>query len=180
MAAVPYTPIAHSVDPEAILKLKQSVHQQTEGMGLRVGNKAEFTLITKVLPGGADLFRQRRQKAQDEAGYWEGQIGTVHDLRIVFFDNDTRLLFAATYSQDFHPYVIDVIKFATPWFDYMFSDVLDGYPGLESPDALPWITKFILQAEIWYASNPDLSVRDIAKAEKVMSIFNQLLDTAQS
>ena len=54
---------------------------QTDGVGLRVGAKAEFTLIAPVKPGGAAIFKQRAIKAQIEAGYWEGKLGTVHDLR---------------------------------------------------------------------------------------------------
>ena len=180
MANKTYQTIAPEVPAEAILKSKQEVRQQTDGLGLRTGNKAEFTFICNVLPGGVERFRQRKEKAQAEAGYWEGQIGTVHDLRIAFFDNDTRFLFAATYSEDFKPYVLDVIKFATPWFDYMFTDVLEGYPGLGAPNIVEWLTQYTLQADLWYASNPDLSVRDVAKAEKVFKIFNELLDVAQN
>ena len=42
-------------------------------------------------------------------------------------NNDTQILFAATYSDEFKPYVLDVIKFATPWIDYMFTGVGEGY-----------------------------------------------------
>jgi hypothetical protein len=179
MSQATYEPIAPGVSAETVLQHRQQVRQQTEGVGLRVGNKSEFTFICSVVPGGAKLFRERREKAQTEAGYWEGQIGTVHDLRIAFFENDTRFLFAATYSEDFKPYVADVIKFATPWFDFMFTGVLEGFPGLGSPDVAEWLNKYTLQADLWYASNPDLSVRDVAKAERVLNIFNELLDVAQ-
>ena len=32
-------------------------------------------------------------------------VGTVHDMRFVFVDNDTKLLFATAYDGDFDPYI---------------------------------------------------------------------------
>jgi hypothetical protein len=88
-------------------------------------------------------------------------------------------LFAATYSDEFKPYVIDVIKFATPWIDHMFTDVADGYPGLAAPTAIAYVEKYQVQAEVWFASNETATVRDIARGQRVLKIFNELLDAAQ-
>jgi hypothetical protein len=46
-----YTPISASVSADDIAKTWQPVRQQTDGLGLRAGNKAEFTLIAPVKPG---------------------------------------------------------------------------------------------------------------------------------
>ncbi|MBV9322373.1 MAG: hypothetical protein JO352_01150 [Chloroflexi bacterium] len=165
---------------DEITSTRQTVRQQTDGVGLRVGSKAEFTLIAPVKPGGAELFRQRAVKGQMEAPYWEGKLGTVHDLRICLINNDTQILFAATYSDEFKPYVADVIKFAAPWIDYMFTDVGEGYPGLTSPEALAYLQKYTVQATLWYASNEDATVRDVARGQKVLQAFGELLDAAQS
>jgi len=62
----------------------------------------------------------------------------------------------------------------------MFVDVADGFPGLESPQALDYIQKHQIQADVWYASNPELTVRDITKAARVSKAFNELLDLSQS
>ncbi|MBV9355517.1 MAG: hypothetical protein JO023_08315 [Chloroflexi bacterium] len=175
-----YSPISASVSADEIASTSQAVRQQTDGVGLRTGSKAEFTLIAPVKPGGAELFRQRAAKAQMEAPYWEGKLGTVHDLRICLINNDTQLLFAATYSDEFKPYVADVIKFAAPWIDYMFTDVGEGYPGITSPEAIPYLQKYTVQATLWYASNADASVRDVARGQKVLQAFGELLDAAQS
>jgi hypothetical protein len=138
-----YTPISPTVSADDIAKTKQAVRQQTDGVGLRVGSKAEFTLVGPVKPGGAEIFKQRAIKAQTEAAYWEGKLGTVHDVRICLINNDTQLMFAATYSDEFKPYVADVIKFAAPWIDYMLTDVAEAYPGLASPEAVPYLQKYI-------------------------------------
>lgn len=174
-----YSPISPAVSADQIAQSRQTVRVQTDGAGLRTGTKAEFTLIAPVRPGGAEIFQQRVSKAQIEAGYWEGKLGTVHDLRVCLINNGTQILFAATYSDEFKPYVIDVIKFATPWIDYMFADVADGYPGLATPQALAYIEKYQVQADVWFASNEAATVRDIARGQRVLKIFNELLDAAQ-
>lgn len=176
-----YQPISPDVTAEEMAKWIRESRRQTEGLGLRVGNRSEFTFVAPVIPGtGASLFRQRIEKAQIEAPYWEGKLGTVHDLRIALILDDTYVLFAATYSDEFKPYVLDVIKFATPWIDYMFTDVAVGYPGLQSDDAIAFIAKHQVEADVWYASpNPDASPRDISKALQVSGAFSDLLDAAQ-
>ncbi len=181
MTATPYEPISADTDPAEIEKASQEGRQQFEGVGLRIANKAEFTLVAPVIqPGGADIFRERVVKAQYEAGFWEGQLGTVHDLRVALVNNDQQILFAATYSDDFKPYVADVIKFASPWIDHMFSGVAEGYPGLTHPAAVDYILKYQIQASVWYASNPAASPRDVAKGLTLSAVFNELLDVAQS
>jgi hypothetical protein len=174
-----YGPISSSVSTDDIGKMTQTVRQQTDGVGLRVGNKAEFTLIAPVAPGGAEIFRERAAKGQIEAAYWEGKLGTVHDVRICLINNDTQIMFAATYSDEFKPYVVDVIKFATPWIDHMFTGVGEGYPGLASAEAVPYIQKYQVQANVWYASNEDATVRDVARGQNVLKAFGELLDAAQ-
>jgi hypothetical protein len=104
--------------PELALKIQgdqQSVGPEPDGPGKRIGKVVEFTFIAPLEAGGAERFRQRLAASQAQAGYYEGQLGTVHDLRIVLLDNDTRLLFAATYDGDFQPYVADVVAKAAPW-----------------------------------------------------------------
>lgn len=174
-----YTPISSSVPADDIAKTWQPVRQQTDGLGLRVGNKAEFTLIAPVTPEGAEIFRERVVKGQIEAAYWEGKLGTVHDIRVCLINDDTQILFAATYSDEFKPYVLDVIKFAAPWIDHMFTGVGEGYPGLASPDAIPYLQKYTVQASLWYASSADATVRDVARGQNVLKAFGELLDAAQ-
>lgn len=103
----------------------------------------------------------------------------MHDVRICLINNDTQLLFAATYSDEFKPYVFDVIKFAAPWLDYMFTDVGVGYPGITSPEAIPYLQKYTVQASLWNASNEDATVRDVTRGQNVLKAFGELLDAAQ-
>jgi len=181
MSDVTYTPIDSSVPVEDILKVSQPSRRQKDGAGMRVGNRSEFTLVADVVqPDGADRFRERVAKAQAEAGYWEGRLGTVHDLRIGLINDDKQFLFAATYSDEFKPYVADVAKFATPWIDYMFVGVADGFPGMSSPDALEYLAAHQVEALVWFASNADATPRDITRSLHVSSAVNTFLDAVQS
>jgi hypothetical protein len=174
-----YIPISKDVTRDQIEKFYQPVRSQTDGVGLRVGNKSEFTLVAPVKPGAAALFREHAEKARVEAGYYEGLVATVHDLRVALINNDTQILFCATYSDEFKPYVLDVIKFATPWIDHMFMDIADGYPGLADPSAVDYILKHQVEASVWYGSHEQASVRDLGRGQKVLGLFDELLDAMQ-
>lgn len=177
-----YDPISPHATAEEIGRYTQESRRQTEGAGSRVGNRAEFTLVAPVIqPTGPSVFRERAKKAQIEAPYWEGRLGTVHDLRVCLINDDQQLVFAATYSDEFMPYVQDVIRFAGPWIDYIFTDVAEGYPGVKSADkTLQYIEKYQVEAGIWYGSpDPEATPRDITKSLRVTNAFNQLLDTVQ-
>jgi hypothetical protein len=156
------------------------VHREPDGPGKRVGVVGEFTMIAPVKPGGAARFRDQLARFQTEAFEYEPLLGTVHDLRILFFDNDTRMLFAATYDGDFLPYVADVFAKATPWLDGMFLDVIDGYPGGKDPGVKEWVLQHQIEADLWYASLETASIKDLTKGQKVLQAFDALLDTASS
>src|SRR5262249_37284426 len=157
-----------------------TVARQPDGLGKRVGSKAEITVLFPVKPGGADRFRQNAAKYQDDAWYYEKLVGTVHDFRLTFINNDTQLIGAVTYDGDFKPYIVDIFANAAAWFDEMLTDVVEGYPGAADPNIADWTAKHIVEADIWYASNPTMTVKAIAKGQKVMQAFDALLDTASS
>jgi hypothetical protein len=172
-----------TISPEIAQKLKeyqQTVTREPDGPGKRVGQVGEVTVIAPVKPGGAEKFRQNLETYQAHAGYYETSVGTVHNFRVAFFDNDTRALIDVAYDGDFKPYVVDVFSKAGPWMDEMFLDVLEGYPGSNSPHIGEFVAKYQVEADIWFVSNPDMTVKDIAKAGKMMNSFEILLDAASS
>src|SRR6266478_10065344 len=80
-----------TISPELAQKIQeyqQTVTKEPDGPGKRIGKVGEFTFIAPLKAGGAERFRQRLAASQAQAGYYEGQLGTVHDLRIVLLDND--------------------------------------------------------------------------------------------
>ena len=150
--------------------------------GLKAGQVQEFTIIMNLKPGGAD--RLRKKLASDSNFVNKNQaiidnMGTIHDLRFVIFDNDTRLLFASTFDGDWDAYINDFAALIPDYIDLAFGEV-DDYPGIKSPDIKDYIVKHQITSTYFYSAYPDASVRDIRKALKVKSGLDVLLDAASS
>ncbi|WP_198682166.1 hypothetical protein [Kribbella rubisoli] len=99
--------------------------------GSRLGKVSELTIIVPFAPGGADRLRAfLKLFGGNLAG--ADDVGTVHGMRFVCLDNDTRTLFATAYDGDWDAYIDD---FATKIPDFL--DIIDsaweGWPGIRSP-----------------------------------------------
>jgi len=150
--------------------------------GLKAGRSNEFTLINKLKPGGAERLRKKLasdSKFGSHNQVFADQIGTLHDLRFVIFDNDTRLLFATTFDGDWDAYIDDFAALVPDLIDLVFEEVED-YPGIKSPDIKDFIVKSQVTSTYFYSAYPDASVRDIRKAMKVKGGLDVLLDAASS
>jgi len=101
-------------------------------------------------------------------------VGTVHDMRFVFLDNDTRMLFATAYDGDWDAYIDD---FATNIPDFL--DIIDsaweGWPGIRSPQAKNYLAKYQVTAEGWYVAN-DLTVAETRRLKRIGQAADQFLD----
>ena len=77
-------------------------------VGSRLGKVSELTIIVPLAPGGAERLRAFLQLLD---GNLDGadKVGTVHDMRFVFLDNDTRMLFATAYDGDWDAYIDDFV-----------------------------------------------------------------------
>lgn len=146
-------------------------------VGLRSGQISELTVIAPLKPGGADrlraLFTDKLQGRFELAD----RIGTVHDMRFVFIENDTKLLFATTYDKDWDSYIDDFATKIPEGMDLIFSEV-EGWPGIHSPTVKDVIAKYQITASAWYIAYPDATVVDIRRGQKVLVAFNDLLDAA--
>lgn len=156
----------------------QHATRQPDGPGMRIGKKGEITGIGKVAPGGAKLFRERLPQIQAEAGYWEGRVGTLHDFRVALFNNDTQILFTIVYDGDFKPYIEDVLREAGPWLDQIFLGVWDGFKGTKDRKSVGEILNTAFEANVFFVSNPDVTVRDVAKMQRLSGAVGELLDAA--
>ncbi len=169
----------HKPTPEELAAMAQKVVDQPDGPGKRIGKRGELTMIGKLLPGGAKLFRERLAQFQSDAGYWESRVGTVQDFRGFLFDDDTRFVLTVVYDGDFKPYLDDIATQAGPWLDAMGQGVFDGYPGsIADPRAGEWVMSLLHPAEFFYASNPELTVRDVQKMKRLTNAVAELLDAA--
>ena len=141
--------------------------------GARLGKVSELTIIVPLAPGGAKRLRAFLQLL---GGYADaGKVGTVHNMRFVFLDNDTKMLFATAYDGDWDAYIDD---FATKIPDYL--DIIDsaweGWPGIHSPTVKDWILKHQIPAEGWYVANPDLTVAETRRLKHFGRALDEFLD----
>lgn len=141
--------------------------------GSRLGKVSELTLIVPLAPGGAERLRTFLRLL---GGNLNGadKVGTVHDMRFVFLDNDTKLLFATAYDGDWDAYIDD---FATRIPDYL--DVLnagwEGWPGIRSPEAKNYLAKHQVTAEGWFVAN-DLTVVETRRLQRIGTAVDEFLD----
>ena len=150
--------------------------QKTVRPGLKAGRSNEFTIIGRLKPGGAERLRKRVKdnfNIRDQSTF--DRIGTLHDMRFVIFDNDTRLLFASTFDGDWDAYIDDFANLIPDIVDQQFGE-LEGYPGVRSPDIKDFIVKHQVPAYYFYSAYPNASVRDVWKALKIKGGLDVILD----
>jgi hypothetical protein len=148
--------------------------QSAGRVGSRLGKVSELTLIVPLIPGGAQRLRAFLKLL---GGNLKGadNVGTVHDMRFVFLENDTKLLFATAYDGDWDAYIDD---FATKIPDFL--DLMDanweGWPGIRSPEAKDYLAKYQVTAEGWFVAHPDLTVAETRKLKRVGQAVDEFLD----
>ena len=148
--------------------------QSAGRVGSRLGKVSELTIIVPLAPGGAKRLRAFLGLVGGNLNQAD-KVGTLHDMRFVFFDNDTRLLFATTYDGDWDAYIDD---FATKIPDYL--DIIDsaweGWPGIRSPQAKDYLAKHQISAEGWYVASPNLTVAETWRLERIGKALEEFLD----
>jgi hypothetical protein len=156
--------------------VRSPVEVSTAGRtGLRQGKVSELTVIAPFAPGGAKRLRALLKALGANFGDAGEKVGTVHDMRFVFFDNDTRMLFATAYDGDWDPYIDDFASKIPDELDLVFSTT-ENFPGLHTPGIKDWIAKFQITAEAWYVANPDLTVAEAKRLERVGKALDEFLD----
>ena len=143
-------------------------------VGSRLGKVSELTIIVPLAPGGAERLRAfLRLLGGNLAG--ADKVGTVHDMRFVFLDNDTKLLFATTYDGDWDAYIDDFVAKIPDYLDIIDS-AWEGWPGIRSPEAKDYLAKHQVTAEGWYVGNPDLTVAETRRLKRLGEAVDEFLD----
>ena len=142
-------------------------------IGLRQGKVSELTVILKLLPGGAKRIRA----VLDAGGNLQAadKVGTLHDMRYVFLENDTKLLFATTYDGEWDPYIDDFATIIPDDLDVVFSNC-EGWPGVRNPAVKDFIVKHQITAHALYVGNPNVTVKDTRRLEKIGAAVEEFLD----
>ena len=144
-------------------------------IGSRLGKISELTMVVPFAPGGARRLRAFLRLLNGNLTPGAELVGTLHNMRFVFLENDTKLLFATTFDGDWDTYIDD---FVTKIPDYL--DIIDsaweGWPGIRSPEAKDWIAKHQVSAEGWFVAYPDLTVAEIGRLKRLGKAVDELLD----
>jgi hypothetical protein len=143
-------------------------------IGIRQGKVSELTVIAPFAPGGAKRLRAvlRLLNGNFRAGK---KVGTLHNMRFVFLDNDTKFLFATAYDGEWDPYIDDFATKMPDDMDIIFS-AFEGWPGIRSPKVKDWIVEHQIPADGWYVAHPDLTVAEAGRVKRVGKAVDEFLD----
>ena len=148
--------------------------------GATDGQAHELTMIVPLKPGGAERTREfiKQRAGSPESRAQIDAMGTLHDMRTVFFDNDTRMLFATVFDGTWDSYIDDFASKMPDQLDALFSGV-DGYPGIHDPNIKDYIRKNQLTPDQFYSAYPNTTVTEIRKGQRVLQAWEELLDASE-
>ena len=174
MARVALEHLLQALQSEVAARTEAARTQSAGRIGARQGKVSELTLIAPLAAGGAKRLRGLLQMLD---GNFRGAdlVGTLHDMRFVFLDDDTKVLFATAYDGDWDPYIDDFATKIPDYMDLLFSN-FEGFPGIHSPSVKDWIVQHQISADGWYVANPNLSVVETRRLERVGKALDEFLD----
>jgi hypothetical protein len=143
-------------------------------VGARLGNVSELTIIVPLAPGGAKRLRAFLRLLGGNLNKGD-LVGSLHDMRFVFFDNDTRMIFATSFDGDWDAYIDDFVTKIPDYLDIIDS-AWDGWPGIRHPGAKDYLAQHQITAEGWYVAHPDLTVTEIHRLKRIGKAVDELLD----
>ena len=144
-------------------------------VGSRLGKVSELTMIVPLVPGGAKRLRAFLRLVNGNVKRGGDLVGTLHNMRFVFFDNDTRLLFATTYDGEWDAYIDDFVTQIPDYLD-LINSAWEGWPGIRSPKAKDYIVSHQVTAEGWYVAHPDVTVAEVTRLKKIGDAVDEFLD----
>jgi len=145
----------------------------------RRGQLRWATFIVPLVPGGADrlraVFRERSARTSDPVE----KVDTIHELRWVIFDNDTRAIFVTSWDGTLESYLTD-FQTKIPDLMHIMSKDIVGYPagGVESPEWIDFLLQYYVPTIGFYSKTADVTNRHLDKALSVSDAFEKLLDAA--
>lgn len=144
-------------------------------VGARLGKRSELTIIVPLAPGGAKRLRTFLRLLGGNLSPGATRVGTLHDMRFVFFDDDTRMLFATSFDGDWDTYIDDFVTLIPDYLDIIDS-AWEGWPGIRSPEAKEYLVKHQITADGWFVANPDLALAEIQRLVRVGEAVDEFLD----
>ena len=174
MGKVALEHVRSALQSELAARTEAARTQSAGRVGVRQGKVSELTVIAPFAEGGVERLRGLLLMLE---GNFRGAeaVGTVHDMRFVFLDNDTKMLFTTAYDGEWDPYIDDFATKIPDYMDLLFCN-FEGWPGIHSPSVKDWIVKHQIPAASWYVANPNLTVVDTRRLERVGQALDEFLD----
>jgi hypothetical protein len=161
--------------PDLARELAAATGAQSAGrVGARQGKVSELTGILPIAKGGAKRLRGLLQALE---GNFRGadRVGTLHDMRFVFLENDTKLLFATAYDGEWDAYIDDFVTKIPNSLDLLFCNI-EGWPGIHSPALKDWLLTKQITASAWYVASPNLTAAETRRLELVGKAVDEFLE----
>lgn len=177
--------VAHDAPPLAKIALEAMVREHNPDLkgtadaagrvGLRSGKVSELTAMGRLKPGGAERLQRILSLTK---GNMDGaqRVSTLHDMRFVFFDDNTRILFATAYDGDWDAYINDFATKIPELMDLLFQN-LEGWPGIDSPSVKDYIAGLQINAAGWFVANPQVTVVDVRRMQRTEHALDDFLDS---
>lgn len=158
--------------------------------GLKYGKVTELSMFYKVKPGHEEQIRQAIEafctlgrgasSAEKEKG--EAKIG-IHELRLVLFDNDTRLLWFTSFDSDWDPYIDDTIAVITiPPYVSILQHTVEGAALGDGnvPNAGAAVKDLFNAVRVtaagYMVSVPEVTITEQLKNRHLRQAFDKVLD----
>ena len=164
-------------------------HVASPRKGAVDGVRNELSVFLKVKPGHEKQIRAVLSNLAGEAVGLAREavvnVGTLHDARQVLFDNDTRLMIGTSFDGSWDVYIDDFARTSILDLWAKFLIHCEGYPNegaapLSLFETKEFLTANQVTAAAYIGRYPAATVKDILKALRVQTVFQQLLDEASS
>jgi len=167
--------LKRGIDEGLARELAAATQRESAGrIGARQGKVSELTAFIPLEPGGGKRIRGLLDLLE---GNFKGAdlVGTLHDMRFVLLENDTKLLFCTAYDGEWDTYIDDFATKIPTSMDILFCNCA-GWPGITSPKIKDWIVSHQLTADAWYVASPNLTVAETKRLEKIGAAVDAFLD----
>ena len=156
--------------------------------GLNSGVCNEFAAFFNVRPGHLQQLKQELSKRFPTAQNPEAMIPTKlllrvgnHHVKHYLFDNETRLALVLTFDQSFDTYFDDFFAAAGienfyAWLQHCV-EIPEGMDKMTVAQIKDFVGGVQTQAFDYIEVIPDMTIQQIAKAQRVMNAFQQVLDS---
>lgn len=168
--------------------------------GKKTGKRDELTMFYRVKPGHEkqirkaieEFFASPARTDMDDPRIFKyiAQTG-VHDIRLVLFDDDTRLVWMTSFDTEWDPYIDDTFAVRHNMVEYgkILQHTIEAPEGVADPDS-PLQKSSRPVKDIFLANRtvavgfaptfPNATTWGIKKGERLMKAFQEVLDSPEA